>query len=133
VRHLENAVLPWEIDMCTDEHMFENSQTSRAQSQANGRRTQDALRRIRDLIVGGGGMRGSTPVRFETRGLTLTRGLEQTFRRVKLTVDELECAIEGIRPFMRHGDGPGFAQAHLKLNRAVGAARELLPMLPRRA
>ena len=110
-------------------------QTLLVQSQLSRRRAWDALRRIRDLLTNAGVVKidpVTRPQRFETEGLVLAKGLEQTFRRVALTINELETAIEGIRPFIRSADAPGFAQAHLRLNRAVGAARELLPLLPGR-
>jgi hypothetical protein len=118
--------------VCTHEHTPQDSQTLLAQSQASRRRAWNALTKIRDLLTVAGVVKiepVSRPLRFETEGLVLAKGLEQTFRRVELTVNELESAIDGMRPFIQNGETPGFAQAHLRLNRALGSARELLPLL----
>ena len=119
--------------MCTNEHMFERCEEKLAESQASRRRAWYALRRIR-TVLGNAGVVKIEPIRkpptFEREGLVLAQGLEQTFRRIQITVNELEAAIEGVRPFIRGRTTDGFAQAHLRLNRAVSAAKELLPLLP---
>jgi hypothetical protein len=92
-----------------------------------------ALRKVRNVLTNAAVVKiqpVKTPPTFETEGLVLAKGLEQTFRRIQVTVAELESAIEGIRPYLTSAGAPGFSQAHLRLNRAVSAARELLPLLP---
>ncbi|HET6408233.1 MAG TPA: hypothetical protein VFG14_10165 [Chthoniobacteraceae bacterium] len=104
-----------------------------AESQASRRRAWVALRRIRNLLCNAAVVKIEPvvqPPTFETEGLVLAKGLEQTFRRIQMTVNELEAAIEAMRPYMRSVGGEGFPQAHLRLNRAISAARELLPVLP---
>jgi hypothetical protein len=113
--------------------MSEHCEEMIAQSQARRRRAWVALRRIRIVLCNAAVVKiepVKKPPTFETEGLALATGLEQTFRRIQIVVDELESAIEGIRPYMSRGNTEGFPQAHLRLNRAVSAARELLPLLP---
>ena len=121
------------IEMCTHEHMADHYPEQLALSQASRRRAWVALRGIRSLLTNAGIVKiepVNKPPTFETEGLVLAKGLEQTFRRIQMTVEELEAAIEGVRPYLRGDKSPGFPQAHLRLNRAISAARELLPLLP---
>src|SRR5262245_29562788 len=64
------------------------------------------------------------PKSFEAEGNALKQALTETILRLRRDIDELEKAIEGVRPYLNRSDADGgFPGALARLNRAVGKER----------
>lgn len=102
------------------------------QSVASRRRAWAALQDIR-RIIGKAAVVELPPVkrppRFDDEGRVLANGLEQTLRKIETAIAELNEAIEAARPFLNSNSRGDFPQVHLRLNRALSHARELLPLV----
>ncbi len=90
-------------------------------------RAWDALQGIRRLLTSVGECDlGPTarPPRFETEGKILRQAIGQTILSLRRDIEQLEKAIEGVRPFLANPDhDPRFPLALFALNRAVQKAK----------
>jgi len=106
--------------------------TQLSRSEASRRRAWEALQRIRSVLANAGVIEipaTDRPLRFENEGRVLALGLEQTLRRIETVMDGLNAAVVAAQPLLLGERRDGFAQVHLRLNRALSKSTELLPLL----
>ena len=105
------------------------------QSRASRRRAWAALQDIRSILKTSAVVEippARIPPRFEQEGRTLAQGLEQTLRKIEQAIQELSAAVDEARPYLMGERRDGFPQVHLRLNRAMSKAQELLPLTAKR-